>query len=89
MRARAQCTGREAIQPPGEETGHYRSGPEPSSRRFSLTFGGTGCAPDKCICPLGKILTYKNLIYLLNFPVSVSETYSKQQHALINERSHK
>ena len=35
-----------------------------------LTFGETGKAPDKCICPLGKVLTYKNLIYLVNFPIS-------------------
>ena len=26
-------------------------------------FGETGRMPDKCIGPLGKILTYKNLIY--------------------------
>ena len=50
-------------------TGHYRSRPEPSSGRFFLTFGETGRAPDNCICPLGKVLTYKNLIYSLNFPV--------------------
>ena len=32
-------------------------------RTFFLTFGETGKVPDKCICPLGKVLTYKNLIY--------------------------
>ena len=40
-------------------------------RTFFLTFGGTGSAPDKCICPLGKVLTYKNFIYLLNFPIAI------------------
>ena len=25
--------------------------------------------PGKCICPLDKVLTYKILIYLLNFPM--------------------
>ena len=38
-------------------------------RTFFLTFGETGKAPDNCICPLGKVLTYQNLIYLLNFLV--------------------
>ena len=31
-------------------------------RTFFLMFGGTGCAPDKCTGPLGKVLSYKNLI---------------------------
>ena len=47
-------------------------------RTFFLTFGVTGKAPDKCICLLGKVLTYKNLIYLLNFPI----------HLLVGELSH-
>ena len=44
-------------------------GQSPAQDVFFLTFGVTGKAPDKCICPLGKVLTYKNLIYLLNFPI--------------------
>ena len=38
-------------------------GQSPAQDRFFLTFGETGRAPDKWICPLGKVLTYKNLIY--------------------------
>ena len=44
-------------------------GQSPAQDVFFLTFGVTGKVPDKCICPLGKVLTYKNLIYLLNFPI--------------------
>ena len=44
-------------------------GQSPAQDVFFLTFGGTGKAPDNSICPLGKVLTYKNLIYLLNFPI--------------------
>ena len=47
-----------------------------------LTFGKTGRAPDNCICPLGKVLTYKNLIYLLNFPVSVPHVQNAPSVAL-------
>ena len=35
-------------------------------------------APDKCICPLGKVLTYKNLIYLLNFPIMIVQKYCEE-----------
>ena len=51
-------------------------------RTFFLTFGVTGKAPDKCICPLGKVLTNKNLIYLLNFLIYCSDRLlSKNQLA--------
>ena len=40
--------------PAGGNTGH----------RF-LTFGGPVCADRNSICPLDRVLTYKNLIYLL------------------------
>ena len=73
---KSACTSMRSI-PAGRLHGHlaneqYRSRPEPSSGRFFLTFGETGRAPDNCICPLGKVLTYKNLIYLLNFPVYIA-----------------
>ena len=44
--------------------GEYTTGPgqSPAQDVFFLMFGGTGCAPDKCTGPLGKILSYKNLI---------------------------
>ena len=34
--------------------------------RLFLTFGGPVCADRISYCPLDRVLTYKNLIYLLN-----------------------
>ena len=34
----------------------YRQGGRAQLRTFFLTFGETGCASSKCICPLGKVL---------------------------------
>ena len=34
--------------------------------RLFLAFGGPVCADRISICPLDRVLTYKNLIYLLN-----------------------
>ena len=34
--------------------------------RLFLTFGGLVCADRISNCPLDRVLTYKNLIYLLN-----------------------
>ena len=51
---------------PGGWIRYYRSRSEPSSGRLA----GPAARWTNCSCPLGKILTYKNLIYLLNFPVS-------------------
>ena len=34
--------------------------------RLFLTFGGPVCADRFSNCPLDRVLTYKNLIYLLN-----------------------
>ena len=38
--------------------------------RLFLTFGGTGRADRESNCPLDRVLTYKNLIYLLNLQFS-------------------
>ena len=46
-------------QPAGEDTG-----------RLFLAFGGPICADRISNCPLDKVLTYKNLIYLLNLQFS-------------------
>ena len=48
---RVQCEDR----PAGGDTG-----------RLFLTFGGLVCADRISYCPLDRVLTYKNLIYLLN-----------------------
>ena len=37
--------------------------------RLFLTFGGPVCADRISYCPLDRVLTYKNLIYLLNLQV--------------------
>ena len=39
--------------------------------RLFLTFGGPVCADRISYCPLDRVLTYKNLIYLLNLQFSV------------------
>ena len=38
--------------------------------RLFLAFGGPVCADRISYCPLDRVLTYKNLIYLLNLQVS-------------------
>ena len=40
--------------------------------RLFLAFGGSVCADRISSCPLDRVLTYKNLIYLLNFQVKFS-----------------
>ena len=37
-----------------------------------LTFGGPACADRISNCPLDRVLTYKNLIYLLNLQIYVA-----------------
>ena len=37
--------------------------------RLFLTFGGPVCADRISNCPLDRVLTYKNLIYLLNLQI--------------------
>ena len=39
--------------------------------RLFLAFGGPVCADRISICPLDRVLTYKNLIYLLNLQFSL------------------
>ena len=43
--------------------------------RLFLAFGGPVCADRISNCPLDRVLTYKNLIYLLNLQFSI-EIYS-------------
>ena len=40
--------------------------------RLFLAFDGLVCADRISICPLDRVLTYKNLIYLLNLQISVN-----------------
>ena len=42
--------------------------------RLFLTFGGPVCADRISNCPLDRVLTYKNLIYLLNLQFYVLNT---------------
>ena len=44
--------------------------------RLFLTFGGPVCADRISYCPLDRVLTYKNLIYLLNLQVYVIALFS-------------
>ena len=39
--------------------------------RLFLAFGGPVCADRISNCPLDRVLTYKNLIYLLNLQVYI------------------
>ena len=39
--------------------------------RLFLAFGGPVCADRISNCPLDRVLTYKNLIYLLNLQICV------------------
>ena len=43
--------------------------------RLFLTFGGPVCADRISYCPLDRVLTYKNLIYLLNLQVCVHTSW--------------
>ena len=42
--------------------------------RLFLTFGGPVCADRISNCPLDRVLTYKNLIYLLNLQIGKFRT---------------
>ena len=41
--------------------------------RLFLAFGGPVCADRISNCPLDRVLTYKNLIYLLNLQISIDQ----------------
>ena len=41
--------------------------------RLFLAFGGPVCADRISYCPLDRVLTYKNLIYLLNLQVRLAK----------------
>ena len=51
--------------------------------RLFLAFGGPVCADRISNCPLDRVLTYKNLIYLLN--LQISEYPSCQEYILTFE----
>ena len=55
--------------------------------RLFLTFGGPVFADRNSICPLDRVLTYKNLIYLLNLQFTASTLYTSIS-VLSNERKH-
>ena len=52
-------------------------------RRLFLSFGGPVCADRISNCPLDRVLTYKNLIYLLNLQVCLNDENNK---ALISQK---
>ena len=43
--------------------------------RLFLAFGGPVCADRFSNCPLDRVLTYKNLIYLLNLQFTIVKRY--------------
>ena len=56
--------------PPGECTSTTDRAAGGNTGRLFLTFGGLVCADRISYCPLNRVLTYKNLIYLLNLQIS-------------------
>ena len=62
----AVYTGRKYDTPSGEWTSTRDRPAGGDTGRLFLTFGGPVCADRNSICPLDRVLTYKNLIYLLN-----------------------
>ena len=53
--------------------------------RLFLTFGGPVCADRISYCPLDRVLTYKNLIYLLNLQFSSIEEKKKRTERTKNK----
>ena len=43
--------------------------------RLFLAFGGPVCVDRISNCPLDRVLTYKNLIYLLNLQISLTKGF--------------
>ena len=54
--------------------------------RLFLAFGGPVCADRISYCPLDRVLTYKNLIYLLNLQFDVLFTYLWVSYDIVNCR---
>ena len=60
--------------------------------RLFLTFGGPVCADRISYCPLDRVLTYKNLIYLLNLqfdgdtdiPVCIALLWERHNHVKLS-----
>ena len=61
----SRCPGKKYDTPSGECSVLDRPSGGNTGRLF-LTFGGPVCADRISNCPLDRVLTYKNLIYLLN-----------------------
>ena len=55
--------------PPGECTSTRDRPAGGDTGRLFLTFGGPVCADRISYCPLDRVLTYKNLICLLNLQI--------------------
>ena len=55
-------------------------------RRLFLSFGGPVCADQISNCPLDRVLTYKNLIYLLNLQFA-SISLTMQDRAISSKLS--
>ena len=49
-----------------------------NTERLFLAFGGPVCADRISNCPLDRVLTYKNLIYLLNLQFWTSSLFKSQ-----------
>ena len=63
--------------PPGECTSTRDWPAGGNTGRLFLTFGGPVCTDRISNCPLDRVLTYKNLIYLLNLQVYHNTQLSK------------
>ena len=51
--------------------------------RLFLAFGGPVCADRISNCPLDRVLTYKNLIYLLNLHFGLCSSQASQACAVL------
>ena len=55
--------------------------------RLFLTFGGPVCADRISYCPLDRVLTYKNLIYLLNLQIGKSSLSFVLKHYILQQET--
>ena len=64
---------------------HSVTGPASgNTRRLFLSFGGTGCTDRYSDYPLDRVLTYKNLIYLLNLQIfMIGENVTNFLHHMV------